>query len=306
MSASAARHTVSLVPALALLGGALLLGLTGCARSRTVDRAKVLEAENINYRQKSRALEGQLRQAHAAQDEALAREQQIQHEIAVLRDEAKAGAEARGRLAGVQGQIEAEREQREELESELSAARARLAELEKGRARATAPAAAAPPETYRGVSPELEAMRRDLQQNLAHFNVKSLPVEIRTDRNGEQRVAIVLPDAFPSGKATLAYNSQAVAAVMGVGQMIKSQYPGSRVMVHGHTDSDPIRKSDWGTNERLSEARATAVRSLLESAGVSGGQIVAQGLGAAQPLEAGNTTRAKSRNRRVEIFISPR
>lgn len=303
MSIIAARRI--LVSSLTLLMAVAMVALGGCARSRTVDRAKVLEAENANYRQKSRALEGQLRQAHAAQDEALAREQQLQHEVGGLRDEARMGAEARGRLAGVQGQLESEREQREEVESELESMRGKLAALERARATPAAPAATGGT-PYRGISPELEAMRRDLQQNLAHYNVKSLPVEIRADRNGEQRVAIVLPDAFPAGKATLSYNAQAVAAVMGVGKMIQGQYPSSRVIVEGHTDSDPIKKSNWGTNERLSEERAAAVRSLLESAGVGGNQIAARGLGAAQPIEPGSTARAKSRNRRVEIFISPR
>jgi flagellar motor protein MotB len=78
------------------------------------------------------------------------------------------------------------------------------------------------------------------------------------------------------------------------------------VRVEGHTDSDPIKRSDWGTNERLSEARAQAVRTLLENAGVTAGAITTAGYGAGQPLEPGATTRAKSRNRRVEIFLAPR
>ena len=69
-------------------------------------------------------------------------------------------------------------------------------------------------------------------------------------------MAVVLPDAFPSGKATLAYNPRAVKAVVGLGKMIRDHYPSSGVMVEGHTDSDPIRKSSWGTNENLSRARA--------------------------------------------------
>jgi flagellar motor protein MotB len=272
---------------------------TGCARSRIVDRNKVLEAENINQRQKSRTLEGQLRQSHAALDESVAREQQLQHELTEVREDARGGAEARGRLQGVESALDAERSRTAQLQRELSEARKVAA-----RTPAPAPVAAAP--TYTGVSPELEAMRRDLQSHLSEYGATGLPVEIRTDRSGQSRVAIVLPDAFPSGKATLAYNPTAVKAVMGVGKMIQDHYPASRVSIEGHTDSDPIKRSSWGTNERLSEARAGAVRDLLENAGVSGGAIATVGVGSTQPLEPGSTTRAKSRNRRVEIFLAPR
>jgi flagellar motor protein MotB len=97
-----------------------------------------------------------------------------------------------------------------------------------------------------------------------------------------------------------------VKAVISVGKMIKAHYPDSRVLVEGHTDSDPIRKSDWGTNENLSRARAAAVETLLTNSGVPATNVTTEGLGARQPLAQGSTKRAKSRNRRVEIFISPR
>jgi len=281
---------------------AATLLLAGCARSRAVDRNKVLEAENINLRQKSNTLEGQMRETHRALDESVAREQQMQHESQQLREEARQGAEARGRLAGMQGQLESERTRNAQLARDLESARKLAARP------APAPVSAPAPQSrpYQGISPELEAMRRDLQGHLAEYGVTSLPVEIRTDRTGASRVAIVLPDAFPSGKATLAYNATAVKAVMGVGKMIQDHYPSSQILVEGHTDSDPIKRSDWGTNERLSEARAQAVRTLLENAGVTAGAISTAGYGAGQPLEPGATTRAKSRNRRVEIFLAPR
>ena len=59
-----------------------LVVLIGCSRSRSLDRAKVLEAENINLRQKAQTVEQQMRQAHAEQDEAVAREQQLRTELA--------------------------------------------------------------------------------------------------------------------------------------------------------------------------------------------------------------------------------
>jgi chemotaxis protein MotB len=315
---SSARTNSSLPSQIArgsLAALACLLTLTfvaGCARtrSRSMDRAKVLEAENINLRQKAQTMEDQMRQAHVAQDDAVAREQALRSELVAARQESADAAAAREQaiaareqLAATQAQLDAAEARLQRAHDRYEAAQRRLAE------RRPAPAARpsrGAPLRYGGASPEIEAMRRDLQGHLAGYGVRNLNVEVRTDRSGQQRVAIVLPDAFPAGKATLAYNAAAVKAVISVGKMIREHYPSSTVRVEGHTDSDPIRKSNWGTNENLSRARAQAVETLLTNSGVPANQVQIEGLGATQPLAAGSTRRAKSRNRRVEIFISPR
>ena len=70
----------------------------------------------------------------------------------------------------------------------------------------------------------------------------------------------------------------------------------------GHTDSDPIRKSGWKDNRELSAQRALAVVRQLQTAGISGGQLVACGWGEHRPLVENSTNTAKAKNRRVEIF----
>ena len=67
-----------------------------------------------------------------------------------------------------------------------------------------------------------------------------------------------------------------------VASVIKSQYPGQVIRVEGYTDSDPIKKSGWKTNERLSGERAMAVEEYLTSRGLSKDQIYYAGFGAAQ------------------------
>jgi flagellar motor protein MotB len=286
-----------------------LVVLVGCSRSRSLDRAKVLEAENINLRQKASTIEQQIRQAHAEQDDAVAREQELRTKLAAAEQDARAAYEARTQAAQAREQLLATQADLDAAQQSLADATMRYERLKAERARVpAAPRRTAGGPTLRrgGASPEVEAMRRDLQQHLASYGVRSLNVELRTDRTGRQRVAIVLPDAFPPGKATLAYNKSAVGAVMSVGKMIRDQYPESVVLIEGHTDSDPIRKSNWGTNENLSRARAAAVQTLLTTSGVPADQVATEGLGARHPIAMGSTKRAKSRNRRVEIFIAPR
>ena len=248
---------------------------------------------------------------HASLDDIAARKQQLEDELALARADAAAAEAARAQAATARERLVDTQSELAKAEQALLESNRRYEALKNRPVVQPAPRAVArrggPTQLRPGrTSPEAEAMRRDLQNQLARFGVRGLKVEVRTDRTGSERVAIVLPDAFPSGKATLAYNKSAVKAVISVGKMINAHYPDSRVLVEGHTDSDPIRKSNWGTNENLSRARAEAVETLLTNSGVPSSSVSTEGFGARQPLARGSTKRAKSRNRRVEIFISPR
>jgi len=308
-------HRVALLAGLVVLLLPAAGALTGCTRSRSVDRAKVLAAENINLRQKAQSIEEQMRQAHIAQDDTAAREQQLRAELMAARQDAGAAGDARAQAATARERLVGVQDDLTRAEQALIESNRRYETLKNRPAVVRQPLQPAPrrvasrggPTRLRmgGISPEAEAMRRDLQQQLDAYGVRGLNVEVRNDQAGNERVAIVIPDAFPSGKATLAYNKSAVKAVISVGKMISQHYPSSSVRVEGHTDSDPIRKTNWGTNENLSRARAAAVETLLTNSGVPAGNVATEGLGARQPLAMGNTKRAKSRNRRVEIFITP-
>ncbi len=288
---------------LLLVGMSLVLLTAGCSASRSVNRSKVLEAENIDLRQRADLLEGQVRDAHAGQDHAVAEVQELRVQKQDLENQAAdASTQASNALARL-NEVESDLT---DAERERAALRRKVAELNKRPPVVRAPVSRrGTPDSY-VPGPELAALQRDIQQRLNAAGVRGLPVEVRTARDGSRRVAVVLQDAFPSGKATLADNADAVKAVIGLGKMVQDSYPGSRIAIEGHTDSDPIRKSSWGTNENLSRARADAVKRLLTNTGLPNGQISVAGRGADQPLARGSSRRAKSQNRRVELFISPR
>jgi flagellar motor protein MotB len=273
-----------------------MLFATGCASNRGKDRMRVLEAENIDLRQQRDGLGGQLRGAHAEHDRAVARVQEAEAQLQAARSRAAQGEQAMARLQ----------------ESEAALARAQQ-ELKMSNDRYNALASRQvqprPPSgptslPYRE-SPQLEAFRRDLSDQLARHGVSGMPVEVRTARDGTRRVAVILQNSFPAGSDDLSRNTEAVKAVVNLGRMIKSSYPNSSVSVEGHTDSDPIRKSKWSSNEHLSEARAEKVKQLLAGVGLSPAQVTTSGQGARQPMARGSTARAKAQNRRVEIYISP-
>ena len=279
-----------------VLAGVCALGLLGgCATSRSRDRVSVLEAENIDLRQRGTLLEQQIQEAHSSQDAAVANLQVKESQLRKAQMDSAKNAEAAGRLAQAQADYD-------RVQAELGQANARVASLEAQRTKPVGPVGPGPIEHRE--SAQVEAFRRDLQEKLSRAGV-TVPVEVRTTHGGERQVAVVLQDAFPPGKDSLASNAKVVEAVARLGEMIKDTYPKSRVHIEGHTDSDPIRKSAWESNDALAKARADAVKKLLVGVGVSDGRVDTDGVGAKNPIARGNTTRAKAQNRRVEIYISP-
>jgi len=73
--------------------------------------------------------------------------------------------------------------------------------------------------------------------------------------------------------------------------------PSVKVEVGGHTDrtgSEPV-------NQRISLARANAVRAYLISKGVAADRITAKGYGSSKPVAPNNTPAGRATNRRVEL-----
>lgn len=113
------------------------------------------------------------------------------------------------------------------------------------------------------------------------------------------RLTIAGDVLFASGQATLKESAKKTLDKV-AGELKSSRYNQYSIRVDGYTDSDPIRKSKWASNEALSEARATAVEKYLASKGVSSSRVTAVGRGSANPKST------KAASRRVEIFILDR
>jgi flagellar motor protein MotB len=100
---------------------------------------------------------------------------------------------------------------------------------------------------------------------------------------------------FDSGKVDL--KSSARRSLDRVASVIQSKYPGQQIRIEGYTDSDPIRKSKWRSNEHLSAERALAVEKYLVGKGVDNDRVYSAAFGPA------NARATKKDSRRVEIVI---
>ncbi len=99
---------------------------------------------------------------------------------------------------------------------------------------------------------------------------------------------------FDTGAATLTPASN--PALDQVAQLMREQ-PDLRLLVAGHTDATGGAEN----NQRLSQARAEAVRNALLSRGVPAVRLAAQGMGSSVPVADEGTEQGRALNRRVEL-----
>ena len=122
--------------------------------------------------------------------------------------------------------------------------------------------------------------------------------QILEAHDSERGLVLNLGDPmFDIGKATLlAEAREKLARLSG----LVLAYPGLKLEAEGHSDGSA---SD-SMNQRLSEQRAEAVRSFLESQRIPAGNLTAQGFGKSVPIADNETAKGRQLNRRVEIIIS--
>src|SRR5690606_28377691 len=80
---------------------------------------------------------------------------------------------------------------------------------------------------------------------------------------------------------------------------VLEHYPDIRVEIQGHTDG---MGSD-SYNDRLSSARAEAVRDYLIEHGIAASRMEARGYGKRVPVATNETVEGRQQNRRVELRI---
>lgn len=185
----------------------------------------------------------------------------------------------RDERAGLKEQLNLVSLDRDQLDSQLAAARSQLA------ARAT-PVVRVEEAAATRMFPDLEEQGIEVSRR-GDSLVLSIPAEV----------------SFPSGKAEL--SKQGKGALTAVARRLQRDFPdGSRFHVEGHTDSDPIRRSPFRSNRELSLARALAVHEyLVAEQGLDDARFVVVGHGPFSPRDPGTSSKAKARNRRVEIVV---
>jgi chemotaxis protein MotB len=146
------------------------------------------------------------------------------------------------------------------------------------------------------------ALKNKLQKALLGFQQSGLSVDIR---NGKVYVSLTDKLLFSSGSIII--DEKGKLALQELAKVLKTQ-PEINISVEGHTDNQRVVnlgqiKDNWD----LSVLRATSVvRFLTETEKIENNRITATGKGEYQPIEEGSGADIRSRNRRIEIVLSPK
>jgi len=137
--------------------------------------------------------------------------------------------------------------------------------------------------------------REQFDQTLQLFGA----FEANVLRQGDDIIIRLTGLRFASGSPKLSAGNNAllkkVERAIGI-------YPGSLIVIEGHTDS----RGSNSTNKRLSEQRAQAIANYLAAnIGLSADRLTAVGYGAEKPIANNETDEGREKNRRIDMVIKP-
>ncbi len=143
----------------------------------------------------------------------------------------------------------------------------------------------------------MDKQQRQLEQQLAAERQNN---DVRLVRIDEETLKLEL-----DSESTFDVNSASVRAdferSLSKVSAVISEYGQTAVHVVGHTDST----GSSSYNQKLSEKRASSVGAHLASGGVLRDRMRLSGRGENLPVADNSTSRGRSANRRVEIYIKP-
>ena len=132
---------------------------------------------------------------------------------------------------------------------------------------------------------------------------KGSAADTATYDNQPQVGTIALIDVhFDVAKSTIRDESR--GAIQEVVDLM-NRYPSMTIELRGHTDSNNST-GDPQYNQKLSQARAEAVRDFMINAGINGSRISAKGFGESVPVATNETAEGRQKNRRTEFVILSR
>jgi outer membrane protein OmpA-like peptidoglycan-associated protein len=262
----------------------------------TVARGAVQAAEDARLLSiRKRQEEEQEAERHATEQRAIEAEnqaQQAQENAAAAK--AQADEETRQR-----SEAEHERRQAEQAKAEAEQAR-RQAEAARADALAQQQAAEAQALQAQQTAQQAEQVRMQTEQQAQRTRERLLQQlnQVLQTRETARGLIVDMPDVlFDTGRYTLKEGArERLSKVAG----ILLAYPDLHMNVEGHTDD--VGGVEF--NQRLSEQRATAVRSFLVEQGVKAEIIESHGVGMSEPVASNSTPEGRQRNRRVDLVVS--
>ncbi|NND62868.1 MAG: OmpA family protein [Flavobacteriaceae bacterium] len=149
---------------------------------------------------------------------------------------------------------------------------------------------------------KMKTLKNAISAALTSFEGNGLTVE---QRDGKVYVSMENKLLFESG--SWAVNSRGAEAVVALGEVLANNTE-IAVLIEGHTDNVPFGgngniKDNWD----LSTKRATAIVNLLtKNARIPKSNLTAAGRGEYAPIASNATSEGRSKNRRIEVILTPK
>ena len=147
---------------------------------------------------------------------------------------------------------------------------------------------------------QLQELQQQLEQYISENNLQD---ELSTELQEEGLMIRIKEKAlFPSGSADLVPESQRIGPLVAG---LLAEVP-ERVLISGHTDTDPIATAQFPSNWELSSVRAMTFMKYLLSINdkLNPARFSAIGYGEYRPIAMNDSDENKQKNRRVEILIA--
>lgn len=204
-----------------------------------------------------------------------------------IRANSEKNRELLAQLGAKENALQAEQDRLEKLKNDLQKRSERITELEN---------------LIAANENNLKALRDKLSKALYSFEGKGLTVE---QRDGKVYVSMENKLLFASGSWVV--GAEGKSAVVEVGKVLADN-PEISVLIEGHTDNVPYNgQGQLQDNWDLSTKRATSiVRILKENQNINPLNLTAAGRSEYAPISSNETTEGKSKNRRIEIILTPK
>jgi len=148
----------------------------------------------------------------------------------------------------------------------------------------------------------LADLKKKITDALTGFNSDELKV---TQKDGKVYVSLSDKLLFKSG--SFAVDEKGKSAIVKVAEVL-NKLTDVTIVVEGHTDNKryTIAKGEVKNNWDLSAMRAAAVTNIIVNEGhLDGTRVVAEGHSDYYPVESNDSAEGRSKNRRIELVLSP-
>jgi outer membrane protein OmpA-like peptidoglycan-associated protein len=276
-------------------------------------RLKQPEPEVDALARRATELGAQAEEVAAFRKAARERREEIARRDRAVRDAERPADEAAAEINDLRRQLESSERARELSDRDLASAsqqirdlRAEVARLrdELQQARADAEQAKLRVARFEGER-AVEDARREAEQKAAQRQAQAAALRQALARFGTLRetaggVTLVLPDTIFAGARSSDLAPASASRLEPLAALL-ANYPDFRIQIDVYTDN----RGDDLTLRQLAQDRAQVLAERLVSSGVETARIQASGMGPDNPVAPNTTPAGRSRNRRVEITLTP-